>query len=97
MKMKQVVSIVMIIVFAMAAANMTQASSLGEELFVAKLEESGVQFIYSTEGLVTLIKTEATAELVDALVADKPLGVNVTVVTYLDKGRGGYELVYEEE
>ena len=84
----------MIIMFTVAAAN---ATTLGEEMFVVKLEEYGVQFIYSTGGRVTLIKTEATAALIDELVAETPPGVDVAVVTYHDRGRGGYELIYEED
>ena len=92
---------IIIVALALSVSLVTSgnAASLGEEQFVAKLEESGVQFIYSTEGRVTLIKTETTAELIDSLVAEKPLGVDVTVVTYANTGNRspGYELTYEEE
>ena len=94
--MKQLTTIVMIIMFTLAAAN---GATLGEEMFVVKLEESGVQFVYSDEGRVTLIKTEATATLIDELVAEKPPGVEVTIVTYANKGNRspGFELIYEED
>lgn len=101
--MKKFITIGMIFMFALVAVN---AEPLSEEQFVTKLEKSGVQFVYSTNPLynvllsgrtnsrVTLIKTESTAETVDALVAEKPDSVDITVVKYINHGRAGYELNY---
>ena len=99
--MKKFITIGMIIMFALATANAaTEDEQWLIDEFVVKLEESGVQFAYSTsktESRITLIKTEVTAETVDALVAEKPPAIDVVVVKYVSHGRSGYELTYEDE
>jgi hypothetical protein len=65
--------------------------------FVRTLETSKVNFIY-VDDKVTIIKTDDTAEAVDALLKEAPENIDVTVVTYKDTGqrKPGWKLEYEE-
>ena len=66
-----------------AIDNVAQA----DERYIAEVKASDVNYIYSSTGKLTFIKTEDTAEAVDELVAKKPDGLEVTVVTYTDTGQ----------
>jgi len=88
---------IIIVALALAVSLVTSVNATEEE-YVAELAASDVQFIYSTNGNVTLIKTEATAEAIDAFVAKAPTSVEVTVVVYSNTGnrKPGYELTNDE-
>jgi hypothetical protein len=96
--MKKFVTIGMVIMFALVAAN---AETMSEKEFVAELEDSDIQFIYSTsdktKSSVTIIKTEDTAEAIADLIESKPVDLSVEVVEYITRGRAGYELNYEND
>ena len=83
----------LIVMFAAVAIS----SEVGaNDRFVEEVKASNVQFIYSDDGKLTFIKTEDTAEAVDALVAKKPRGIVVKVVNYINNGRAGWELKEDE-
>ena len=70
---------ILMALFAVAAAN---AETIADQRFVAEVEQSDVNFVYASDGKMTIVKTNDTAEAVDALMAKKPTGLDVTVVTY---------------
>ena len=94
--MKKFITIGMILMFALAVVA---AEPVSEEQFVTNLQNSGVQFVYSTsktDSAVTIIKTEDTKEVIETLLEERPVDLDITVVEYVTRGRSGYDLNYEE-
>lgn len=75
-------ALLMILMFFTVAVD---AESTAEQRFFDEVIESGVNFVLVDDHL-TLVKTDETAEAVDALVAKKPTGTEVTVITYKNTG-----------
>jgi hypothetical protein len=81
----------------MFLAVTVDAETGAEERYVAALDVSGISFIYNAKtSSIILISTTDTEEKVAEFEQKKPIGVDVTVITYQGKGKLGYEIGLEE-
>ena len=73
--MKKVTTIGILVLLAVTA----YASVNDDTTFLAKLNAANINYVYSNEGRVTILRTSDTSEAIDKLLIETPKDIKVTV------------------